>query len=247
MQALLSISLESLARPQELLGRKIKDCEIYDNYAKIYITEHGKEGVGFLRVIESYPYFVKWYNQHPLRSNTNAYLFVNIGRTNQYEQLKPPAVNKLIRQKCKKLGIEKPITLYSLKRNGVTMMRLAGKSDVDIQHTARWTTTKQLHTYDLSTQEEAFKIELIKRGKIKADKKYKEFIPKIKLCVYCDTENGLAEAICSNCKRPLDRENIEEYENKKLEFLTKEIAKITEEITMLKTDRKIEVDKEVMC
>ena len=209
MQALLTISLESLARPQELLGRKIKDVEMHDNYAKIYITEHGKEGVGFLKVIDSFFYLSQWLNKHPMRKDKNAYLFINTGRVNRYHQMTPFGANKLIRERCQKLGIDKPITLYSLKRNGVTRMRLGGMSDLDIQHTARWTSARQIKTYDLSQQDESFKIELIKRGKIKADEKYKEFAPTTKLCVFCNTENGIAEAVCSKCNRPLDREVIE--------------------------------------
>ncbi|MFH0978641.1 MAG: site-specific integrase [Candidatus Woesearchaeota archaeon] len=209
MQCLLTVMLESLGRPQELLGRKIKDVELHENYAKLWVTEHGKEGTGFLRIIDSYFYLAKWINEHPNRKDKNAYLFVNTGRTNRHCQMTPTAANKLIRERCKQLGIKKPITLYSLKRNGVTIMRLRGASDLDIQHTARWTSTKQLKTYDLSTQEESFKIDLIKRGIIKADANHKEFEPTTKPCVFCGALNGLAESICDKCKRPLDHQVIE--------------------------------------
>ncbi len=211
IQALLTISLESLSRPQELLGRKLKDVEMYDNYAKIYISEHGKEGTGFLRIIDSYFYLSQWLNKSPysIKDNPEEYLFINTGRTNQFKQLKPNAVNKLIRERCKKIGINKPITLYSLKRNGVTLMRLRGKSDLDIQHTARWTSTKQLRTYDLSNQEDSFRIELIKRGIVKAKGKFKEFEPTTKTCVICGAINGVGESNCNKCQRPLDREVIE--------------------------------------
>ena len=42
IQAYLNMGIESLARPQELLCRRIENVEQYDNYAKIYLTEHGK-------------------------------------------------------------------------------------------------------------------------------------------------------------------------------------------------------------
>lgn len=212
MQCLLSLSLESLGRPQEILGRKLKDVEVHDNYAKIYISEHGKEGTGLLKCIDSYYYLTKWLEQHPFKDDPERFLFINLGRVNQYDQLKPPAANKVIRQKLKELNIKKPITLYSLKRNGVTMRRLRGDSDLEIQHTARWTSTKQLHTYDLSSQEESLKIELIKRGKIKlSDKekgKFKQYIPKTKECPYCKAENSYTSETCFRCKRLLDRDKI---------------------------------------
>ena len=78
MQFYLALSLESLGRPQEILYTKIKDVEIYDNYAKIWISEHGKEGIGFLQCIDSYQYLVKWLEKHPFKNNKDSFLFVNL-------------------------------------------------------------------------------------------------------------------------------------------------------------------------
>ncbi len=233
MQCLLTISLESLARPQELLQRKIKDVEIKTNYAKIYISDYGKEGTGFLRVIDSYFYLAKWFNKHPMKHNPEAYLFINTGRRNRYSQMTPYAANKLISERCKKLGIHKNITLYSLKRNGVTMMRLMGKSDLEIQHTARWTSNKQLKTYDMSSQEESFRKELIERGIITARKDEKGFKPSSKKCFFCEAINGIAETICNNCKRPLEKEVVEkelEEKDREVDNLRKEMEEFKENL-----------------
>ena len=216
MQCFLSVTLESLGRPQELLMRKIKDIEIFDNYAKVYITSHGKEGTGFLRVIDSFHYLTKWLNQHPEKDNPNAWLFRSLGNSSTHDQWQPAMVNRILKRKCKELGIRQKITMYSFKRNGVTMLRLQGKSDIDIQHIARWTTTKQLHTYDMSEQEDSFKQELVKRGMIKGKGKYKEFEPHVRICMFCKKESPIAETYCVNCNRPLDREVIE-ADNKAME------------------------------
>lgn len=229
MQALLSLKFESLGRPQELLGRNVEDVEIHENFAKVYIAEHGKEGIGFLRCIDSFYYLSKWLNEHPLKNNSKAPLFINLGTRGKYERLKPAAANKLVRERCRMLGIVKPITLYSFKRNGVTVSRLRGDSDVDIQHRARWTSTRQLKTYDMSTQDDSFKIELIKRGIIKPDKKYADVKPLSRKCMFCNSDNGIAEKVCANCRRPLDREVIEKEEKRKDEetrLLKEEMAKI---------------------
>lgn len=230
MQALLTLAFESLGRPQELLGRKIKDIELFDNYAKVIISEHGKEGIGILRSIDSFYYVSKWYNEHPMKADPEAYFFINLGTRRKYGQLKPSAANVLIKRRCKRLGIHKPITMYSLKRNGVTYCRLRGDSDVDIQHRARWSSTKQLKTYDLSRQDDSFKLELIKRGIIEADEKHKELAPRTKQCVFCQTVNGIAEFICVKCKRPLDRKIIEEEEK----VQKQETEKLREEMQTVK-------------
>ncbi|MFH1850523.1 MAG: site-specific integrase [archaeon] len=230
MQALLTVKIESLGRPQELLGRNIEDVELQENFAKIYISEHGKEGIGFLRSIDSFYYLTKWLNEHPLKHDPKAPLFINLGTRGKYLRLKPSAANKLLRERCKALGIHKPITLYSFKRNGVTLCRLRGDSDMDIQHRARWTSTRQLRTYDLSTQDDSFKIELIKRGMIKPDEKYAHAAPMLKRCTFCGHNNGIAEKVCANCKRLLDRQEIERIEKEK----EAENRQVREEMAVIK-------------
>jgi len=215
LQSYLFISFETLARPQELLYTKIKDVELYDGYAKIWISEHGKEGTGFLQVIDSYPYLVNWLNEHPLKDDRNAFLFINLGVHGRFRQMRPENINKHIKEKLKLIKIPKRITCYSLKRSGVTFRRYRGDSDATIQHTARWNSTRQLKTYDYSRPEETFKIELIKRGILTEDKlskdekeKYKNLKATSKKCVFCNHINGLNVEVCDNCKRPLDREKI---------------------------------------
>ena len=216
IQAYLFLSLESLGRPQEILYTKVKDVELYDNYAKVYISEHGKEGTGFLQCIDSYPYVSKWFNEHPLKNNPNSYFFINKGRKDRFEQLKPKNVNKVIKNALRKLNINKSLTAYSLKRNGVTFRRLRGDSDVEIQHAARWTSTKQLKVYDMSNHEDAFKMELVKRGIINSnDPNSNNVKPKLKTCMFCKKVNGLTNETCENCHRLLDRDKLRVLEKNK--------------------------------
>lgn len=215
MKAFLSLAFESLARPQELCYIRIKDVELSDNYAKIWVSEHGKEGIKFLSCIDSFPYVADWYNQHPKKHDPEAFFFCSLASNNLYNQLSPYGINKQIRIKCKELGIKRNITCYSLKRNGITLRRLRGDSDVTIQHTAGWTSTKQLKTYDKSDQDDVFKIELIKRGLIEPDETTEHLKPQSKKCVFCGCNNGLGESICRNCKRPLNRETIEQEAKQK--------------------------------
>lgn len=236
IQAFLTLSLESLARPQELLYVKLEDVKLFDNYAKIYISEHGKEGTGLIQCIDSYPYLAKWLSVHPNKGNKQSFLFVNIGNTNTLKQLKPENINKFIRGACKNLGITKPVTCYSLKRNGVTIRRLRGESDMEIQHAARWTSTSQLKTYDLSNQDEAFKKELQRRGLLAGDSKGQEGLG-TRTCAFCNTAVGFDETICPNCKRPLDRQVIvEEAKQKDLEIqqLQQQVQFLNDQFTSMK-------------
>jgi len=220
IQLFLMLSFESLGRPQEILYTRLKDVEVSEDYAKIWISERGKEGTGLLQVIDSFPYLMKWLAVHPTSKNKDSFLFINLEKRSFGTQLTPFNIRKKLRKACLDLGINKPITPYSFKRNGITFRRLRGDSDVEIQHTARWTSTKQLKTYDKSDQEDAFKIALIKKGLVKSeDAKFKHYEPKYRVCPYCNNKEGFESEICQVCKRPLDRLKIEEaFKRKELDY-----------------------------
>lgn len=247
IQAYLTLSLESLARPQELLYLKVGDVECYKNYAKIFISEHGKEGVGLLQCIDSYPYILKWLNIHPLKHDKQAFLFINTGSNNRCKQMKPTNVNKFIRKACVELNIDKPITCYSLKRNGVTMRRLRGESDVEIQHAARWTSTKQLKTYDLSSQDEAFKIALQKRGLITLDENLSE-LPKTKICPFCEETIGFSETFCPKCKHPLERNFVlnEKEKDEEIQRLRQSVSNMNSQFENIKNELMQELTREIL-
>ena len=205
LQAYLMLAMESLGRPQELLTRKLKHVELHDLFAKVWLTEHGKEGPGLLQCIDAYPYLVRWLEEHPLKHDPEAYLFVNL-QNHVGRPLTPFNINKHIRNACHHLGMRKNITCYSLKRNGVTFRRLRGESDFEIQHAARWTSARQVKTYDLSVQEDAFKRQLEKRGILAAEAK--QLQPSTKRCAFCQAVCGFTARTCGNCLRPLDRKSI---------------------------------------
>jgi len=231
MQALISVKFESLGRPQEILYRRIEEVEIFDNYAKIHISDHGKEGIGTLVCIDSFPYLMNWLNVH----KKDAFLFVNT-KWKKGSQMTPVMVNKLLKKACKSLGINKPITCYSFKRNGVTFRRIMGDSDLEIQHAARWTSTKQLKTYDLSVQDDVLDGQLAKRGLVKSKKFENRNIPK--RCIFCNKVNVATNVSCENCKRPLDRKKIEEQmkaDENQVKNLRSEIETLRNEINSYKS------------
>lgn len=244
IQSYLTLSLESLARPQELLYVRLRDVELHDEYAKVFISEHGKEGVGVLQCIDSYPYLVKWLQVHPLKSDGSSFLYVNTGNTGTLKQLKPANINKMIRKACKDLGIPKPVTCYSLKRNGVTLRRLRGESDVEIQHAARWTSTKQLKTYDQSGQDDSFRLALERRGILQP----KGSAPgnSVRICGFCNWRVGFSEVICPKCLRPLDRHKAIAESEAELGAVKAELVQVKQTLSAMKEEIVEELMAEVM-
>lgn len=236
IQAFLSIIFEWLSRPQELLYTRIRDVELHKGYAKIFISEHGKEGVKFVVCIDSYPYLLKWLEVHPFKSDEDSFLFVNTGNTKTGGQLTPINVNKKLKKACKVLKINKPLTCYSFKRNGVTQAKKNGDSDVEIQHKAGWTSTKQLQTYDLTTQNDALELTLKKKGIISDP--YEEKSIEARPCPFCDEPVGFSDRVCRKCRHPLDKElaKSEKQVNDELESLKKENLGLRSTLTSFKKE-----------
>ncbi|MBT4646899.1 site-specific integrase [archaeon] len=248
IQAYITISVESLSRPQELLYTKIKDWDIKENWAKGSISEHGKEGTGIIQCFDSFPYLLAWYMKHPLKNDRNSYFFLN----NYNNQLTPYSINKRLKKACRNLSIDKPITCYSLKRNGVTFDLMAGKKPQTIQHKAGWTSLKQLQIYSKMSQEDNFYIEGIKKGKITDPniiERYKGLMPgsdkrEATKCFICGYALGFEEEICPNCKRSTDREKIKE-DLDKTESMEEQIEKLTNQVeTLFKFAELVKINKE---
>ena len=206
MQAYIALALESLGRPQEICYTRVGDVEIRDGAAKIWVSSHGKEGTKFLHCIESYPYVARWLARHPYRDDREAFLFIASGEKDR--QLTPVNINKKLRLACARLGIERRITAYSLKRNGVTIRRLRGESDVEIQHVAGWTSTKQLKTYDLSSAEDVFSNQMSRKlgpSQVAAGESEKS----VRRTCACGALAAPIDRLCGTCGRVLDPQQIE--------------------------------------
>ena len=228
IQAYLSLIYFSYARPQELAYIRIRDVKLEDNFGKVWISEHGKEGTGFLEIVDNYYYISKWFNEHQYNKDPDSFFFYSNGEGNR--PLTPFNVNKKLKTATKRLGIDKRITNYSFKRSGITTDAIRGNSPTEIMHRARWSSTDQLRTYDYSAHDDTFNRQLAMKGKIK-DEKYKSLIPKVKKCNFCGFENGIGEELCKNCQRSLSIEKIKEKIEKQ-----KEIEEVLEFVMRLKKE-----------
>ncbi len=246
IQAFLSIIYEWLCRPQELLYSRVRDVELHKGYAKINISEHGKEGVKFVVSIDSYPYLLKWLEVHPFKSDENSFLFVNTGNTKTGGQLTPYNVNKKIKKACKDLKINKPLTCYSFKRNGVTQAKKNGDSDVEIQHKAGWSSTKQLQTYDLTTQNDALEVTLRKKGLIVDDEA--NISTEAVQCPFCGERAGFSDRICRKCRHPLDKKLAlsEKEKNDETELIKAENKELKTALSKFKEEILQELTAEIL-
>lgn len=230
-QAYLTAIHESFTRPQELAYLKIRDFTFYDNYSTARVSSHGKGGTKTIQFeLLSHPYIVQWYNKHPFKSDKDAYFFVN----SRGRQLTPFAVRKRLIKACQELNIDKNLTAYSFKRNGITFARLQGVPSKIIVVKAGWSNSKQLDTYDIGTTDEALQQHRINLG-LEVDKKARQKEKKLqgKECIFCKTLNIATAEICTTCQRPLDREAIQQAIEQQQQLLSNNVIRRLMELEKL--------------
>ncbi len=239
VQAYITAIHETYVRPQELLYLKIQDLEFYDNYGIANVSSHGKEGCKPIQFENlSYPYLCKWYHQHPLKNDPEAYLFLGESNNNRYKQLGISAMNKKISHACKVLGINKRITSYTFKRMGITIDRMNGVLDKIIISKAGWTSGKQLSTYDLGSRKEGLRMSLISKGLVTAESfDEKRFQPKQKHCSFCQYVNAYADNLCGGCHRPLNREHMQEMEQSHQKLMSNELLSRIDKLETALTEK----------
>lgn len=162
-----AISRDLSARPHEIFNLKIKDVEYRrvgnKQYAEVLVN--GKTETRHLPLIDSLPYVKEWLDEHPQRSNNDAYLICTMIRRNvggrlsrdslchiytrDYKQnyfpmlLRNPTISIEDKQKIRNL-LRKPWNLYVRRHSNLTDKSKYLKEPVLRQH-AGWSARSQMH------------------------------------------------------------------------------------------------------
>ena len=87
--------------------------------------------------------------------------------------------------------------------------------------------------YDLSDQDDAFKVALAKRGLIAPDTGETQKL-ETKTCDFCQTVNGFEHIVCSSCQRPFDRFGVFKKDEAQLSQLKVDIAALHDQLSQRK-------------
>lgn len=103
-RALIEVFSESGRRLGEILTLHIRDVEFDEMGAKLLVN--GKIGEDFARIISSAPSLAIWLDNHPLRDDPDAPVWIGFGRTNHLRQLSHSAARAILRNLANRAGIE---------------------------------------------------------------------------------------------------------------------------------------------
>jgi len=213
-KALIACLYESAARPSELLTMQILDVA-FDEYGALIVL-HGKTGARKLRLVIASPYLANWIENHPLKENREAPLWILTGNVGKYQPMTYPALAKVIRKVSKLAGIKKKVSPYLFRHSRLTHLAKI-ITEQELKVFAGWVqSSKMAGTYvHLSARDtdEAILGKVYGISKEKEDRKETKLKPIV--CSRCKTVNEATNKFCKACGMPLTLEAAMEAEKER--------------------------------
>lgn len=212
-KAFISMLYELGARIGEIGGLQLKDIS-KDKYSYIIDLE-GKTGNRTPRIVISAPYLTNWLNDHPLKDNPDAPLWVMLGARNKNKKMMYPALRALVKRLKKKSRIKKRIYTHLFRHTRVTHL-LSNKQINEAQAKVYfgWTPdSTMLSEYSHLISSDVNNAILEMHG-IKTEEN-KESQLKPKQCSMCNTINTYDARFCQKCGKVLDVQTAIELDEKR--------------------------------
>ncbi|MEM3531153.1 MAG: site-specific integrase [Nitrososphaerales archaeon] len=199
---------ESGARIGELGSMRIRDVSFEENYARLMLK--GKTGSRRVIVIASSPYLATWIQNHPLKNDPDAPLWVNIGTVNRYEAMSYPALAKILRVVTERASLSKKVHPHKLRHSRATF--LASKlTEAQMNQVFGWKQGSDMPSiYVHLSGRDLDDAILGVYGLKKIDEEKPKLIPKI--CPRCNASNPIDAKFCIKCGLALDMKAAQEME-----------------------------------
>jgi integrase len=119
-RAIISVLWESGCRAGELLTMDIKHVVFEDMVTRVVLQ--GKTGARRIPLLDSTPYLAEWINNHALRDNPDAPLWIGIGAVGRDKALNYPALRKMLAGIAKKAQIKRDVNPHNFRNSRATYL-----------------------------------------------------------------------------------------------------------------------------
>ena len=200
-KALILVLFETGRRIGEILTLRIRDVE-FDQYGA-RLTIDGKTGPDLSRVVASAPRLALWLDNHPLRNDREAPVWIGFGRKKNIQQVTYGAARAMLRDCADRAGLNKRVFFHLFRHSRATQASTV-LTQAQMNHMFGWTQGSKMpsvyvHLAAKDLDDALFALNgLVK----KKDESQAEFKPNI--CPRCQNRNSPDSKFCNSCGTILD-------------------------------------------
>ena len=215
---------ESGCRIGELLTLQIKHVQ-FDEYGAVLLV-NGKTGWRRVRVIMSAPKLYQWIENHPLKADPNAPLWITIGTNSRYKVWTYSTARTVLKKLVEKAGIKKRVYPHLFRHSRAT--HLANHlTEAQMKQYFGWVQGSDMasiyvHLSGRDLDNVLFRLNGLQAPEVKEEDEFKPLT-----CPKCKTRNSPDAKFCSNCGMYLDEKTAVEMDRlrEKADKLMSELVK----------------------
>lgn len=126
-RAVIAVLYDTGTRIGEFLGIKLKDIEFKNNHAIISVD--GKTGRRTIPILKSVPHLSRWIEEHPLKNDSNAYLWTSKSNRYKNRSLNYAGIKKIINNAFNRTNINKPRNCHWFRHSKASSLEIDGYND----------------------------------------------------------------------------------------------------------------------
>jgi len=159
---------------------------------------YGKTGMRRILIIASAPHLLNWINNHPLRNDPDAPLWVGIGSVNKNKQLDYASVRMMLRRTARKAGLKKSVNPHIFRHSRATYLA-KHLTEAQMCEYFGWVQGSRMPSIYVHLSGRDVDGALLKIYGMEEEEKLEEPKLKPKKCPRCGYLNSADAKYCNNC------------------------------------------------
>ena len=220
-RALVLVLYETGCRAGEILSLRVKHISVDEHGATLIVM--GKTGMRRVRIIASQPALAEWLNNHPLKDNPDAPLWLVIGTKNKNEALTYEAFRMALQRLAERIELKKRIHAHLFRHSRASHLA-TNLTEAQMDHYLGWMPGSKMPAVYVHLSGRDVDKTLLKMHGMEVEEKQQEAKLKVRFCARCKERNSPVSRFCSRCGSPLDMQTalqVQEERTKADELMTK--------------------------